>query len=180
MRAFIIGFVLAGLVAGCGFHLRGKVPLSDTMSVIAVESSDTALRAEMVEALESAGASVVRDAAAAKSVLKLHDIEFERRVRSIDTRGKVNGFTLIYRVKYTVTGPNGDDLRKSVPLRLERDFNFDSTQVLQKETEELELRDDMVKELARRIIRQLSTIAARTDSLRFTKNGLRTPASVSA
>ncbi len=158
--------------------MRGKVPLSDTMSVVAVESSDAGLRAEMVEALESAGASVVGDAAAAKSILKLHDIQYDRRVRSIDTRGKVNGYTLIYMVKYTVTGADGTELRKSVPLRLERDFNFDSTLVLQKETEELELREDMIKELARRIIRQLSTIAVNAQPRRLAEEVRRPAASL--
>ncbi len=157
---FLAVWLFAGiLISGCGFHLRGNIPLSETLLLVAVESSDSTLRQEMIEALEGAGASVVDDAAAARSVLKLHDINYERKVRTLDTRGKVNGYRLVYSVKYTVTGQDGVELRKSTPLRLERDFNFDSNQLLQTENEERVLREDMIRDMAQRIIRQLSTIA---------------------
>jgi LPS-assembly lipoprotein len=162
MRVLAVWLIAGILISGCGFHLRGNIPLSDTLLLVAVESSDSTLRQEMIEALEGAGASVVDDAAAARAVLKLHDIEYERKVRTLDTRGKVNGYRLVYSVKYTVTGQDGAELRKSKPLRLERDFNFDADQLLQRENEERVLREDMIRDMTQRIIRQLSTIASRT------------------
>lgn len=159
-RYVTLWLIVSFLVSGCGFHLRGRLPISDALSVIAVDSGDAELRARMVEALETAGASIVVDKDAAKAVLKLHDISYKRKVRSIDTRGKVNGYTLTYSLKYTVTNKGGKNLRKSVPIRIERDFNFDSDQVLQKESEERVLREDMLDDISQRIIRQLSTIIA--------------------
>ncbi len=161
MRRTIICLITALFIAGCGFHLRGRVPLSATLSVIAVETGDTRLRTRVVEGLETSGASVVTDSTQAKAVLKIHDVQYERKVRSIDSRGKANGYTLIYTVRYTVTRQDGSEVRKAVPIRLERDFNFDSAQVLQKEREETALRRDMEKDMAQRILRQLSTIAGR-------------------
>jgi LPS-assembly lipoprotein len=166
MRFLAVWLIVGILVSGCGFHLRGKIPLSETLLLVAVESSDSGLRQEMVEALEGAGAEVIGDVAAARSVLKLHDIKYERKVRTLDTRGKVNGYRLIYSLKYTVTGQDGAELRKSRPLRLERDFNFDSNQLLQTENEERVLREDMIRDMAQRIIRQLSTIASRSAPVR--------------
>lgn len=164
---FLVVWLLAGiLISGCGFHLRGNLPLSDTLSLVAVESSDSALRQEVVEALEGAGAAVVEDAVAARAVIKLHDITYQRNVRTLDTRGKANGYTLVYSVKYSVTGQDGAELRKAKALRMERDFNFDSNQLLQAENEERVLREDMVKDMAQRIMRQLSTIASRATPLR--------------
>lgn len=171
---FIALWLIAGiLIGGCGFHLRGNIPLSETLSLVAVESDDNSLQQEMIEALEGAGASVVGDAAAAKAVLKLHDITYERVVRSLDTRGKVNGYRLIYSVSFTVTGQDGAEIRKSRPLRVERDFNFDSNQLLQTENEERALREDMVRDMAQRIIRQLATIASRTSPVRSANLGSR-------
>ena len=164
MRFITVWLIVGVLVSGCGFHLRGRVPLPESLSVIAVDSGDAELRARMVEALETAGASIVVDKDAAKAVLKLHDIDYQRRVRSIDTRGKVTGYTLVYSLSYTVTNKGGKNLRQSVPIQTERDFNFDSDQVLQKESEERVLREDMLEDIAQRIIRQLSTITARTSS----------------
>jgi outer membrane lipopolysaccharide assembly protein LptE/RlpB len=103
---------------------------------------------------------VVADPAMAKALIKLYGVEYERRVRSIDSRGKVNGYTLIYTVRFSVTRQDGAELRKDEPIQLERDFNFDSDQVLQAEGEERALREDMEKDMAQRIMRQLSTIAA--------------------
>ncbi len=161
MRSIAVGLCVGILISGCGFHLRGNLPLSEKLLLIAVESSDSSLRQEMIEALEGAGASVVGNPATARSVLKLHDVSYERKVRTLDTRGKVNGYRLVYSVRYTVTGQDGTELRTSKPLRLERDFNFDSSQLLQTENEERVLREDMTRDMAQRIIRQLSTIASR-------------------
>ncbi len=171
MRFLAVWLIAGILISGCGFHLRGKIPLSESLSLVAVESSDNSLRQEMIEALEGAGASVVEDAAAARAVLKLHDIKYERNVRTLDTRGKVNGYRLIYSVRYTVTGQDGAELRKSTPLRLERDFNFDSNQLLQTENEERVLREDMIRDMAQRIIRQLSTIANLTTPVQSAEFG---------
>lgn len=165
MRSLAVSLIAGILISGCGFHLRGNLPLSDTLKLVAVESSDNALRQEMIEALENAGASVLEDAATARAVIKLHDVQYQRNVRTLDTRGKVNGYRLVYIVRYSVTGQDGTELRKSKQLRLERDFNFDSNQLLQAENEEQVLREDMIKDMAQRIMRQLSTIASRATPL---------------
>ena len=78
----------AAVLSACGFHLRGKLPLADSIKVIAVESSDLGLRDSMVDALKGSGATVVVDPAVAKAVLDLHQVDFKRTVRTIDSRGK--------------------------------------------------------------------------------------------
>lgn len=157
-RALIQILVVAALVTGCGFHLRGKLPLPEQLKVIAVTGEDRAFKEEMVEALEASEAQVV-DPAAARSVLELYDVTYERKVRTIDTRGKVTGYILSYRISYRVTDETGAVLRETT-LALQRDYNFDPEQVLQAEAEEEELRENMVEELVQRIMRQLVTVAA--------------------
>lgn len=150
-------------VSACGFHLRGKLPLADSIKVITVkseETTETQLRQKVEEALKFAGATVVTDPATASATLDLHKVEFKRTVRTIDTRGKATGYTLEYIVRFKVVAADGTKLRDSRPISLRRDFNFDPNQVLQKEDEERELKEDMEKELSQRILRQLSTIAA--------------------
>ena len=86
-------------------------------------------------------------------------MDFERQVLTIDERGKVTGYRLIYRVAFKVTTATGESLRTSTAIS-RRDFNFDPDLVLQKEIEENALREDMVIEITQTIMRQLSTIAA--------------------
>lgn len=147
----------AALVAGCGFHLRGQLPLPEQLKVIAVTGTDRDFMDEMVDALEASGAEVV-DEAAAQSVLELYDVRFNRNVRTIDTRGKVTGYNLRYDISYRVVDEEGQELRDTT-LSLRRDYNFEPEQVLQAEEEEESLRENMVEALVRRIMRQLVTIA---------------------
>lgn len=157
-RALILLGVTAALASGCGFHLRGSVPLSDQLKIIAVSIPDREVRDEMVSALESADAEVVDDPTLARAVLDMYEVDYNRTVRTIDTRGKVTGYVLRYDIRYRVVNADGEQLRET-RLALQRDFNFDPNQVLQAEREEESLREDMVKELAQRIMRQLVTIA---------------------
>lgn len=160
IRALIMSVAAAALVAGCGFHLRGQLPLPEQLKVIAVTGTDRDFMDEMVDALEASGAEVV-DEAAARSVLELYDVQFNRNVRTIDTRGKVTGYNLRYDISYRVVDEEGQELRDTT-LSLRRDYNFEPEQVLQAEEEEESLRENMVEALVRRIMRQLVTIAGLT------------------
>jgi LPS-assembly lipoprotein len=158
-RALIVLVMTAALASGCGFHLRGKIPLAEQLQIIAVSIPDREVKDEMISALEASGAEVVSDPASARALLDMFQVNYERRVRTIDTRGKVTGYVLRYDVQYRVVNAEGEELRKT-RLALQRDYNFDPEQILQAEEEEESLKEDMIKELAQRIMRQLVTIAA--------------------
>lgn len=162
-RALIQVLVVAALVSGCGFHLRGQLPLPEQLKVIAVSGTDREFTDEMVDALKASGAEVV-DEAEARSLLDLYNVEFSRQVRTIDTRGKVTGYILRYDVSYRVVNDEGDELRDTT-MALQRDYNFDPERVLQAEQEEESLREDMIEELTQRIMRQLVTIAGLTTEI---------------
>lgn len=165
LRVLTVLVVTALLASGCGFHLRGSIPLSDQLKVIAVEIPDREVKEEMVSALEAGGAEVVADPASARAVLDMYQVDFRRKVRTIDTRGKVTGYILRYDIRYRVVNAEGEELRDA-RMALQRDYNFDPEQILQAEEEEETLREDMVKELAQRIMRQLVTIATLNIDLR--------------
>lgn len=156
-RVLIQILVVISLVTGCGFHLRGQLPLPEQLKVIAVNGTDGEFTEEMVDALETSGAQVV-DEAEARALLDLYNVEFTRTVRTIDTRGKVTGYILRYDVSYRVVDDEGEELRDTT-MAMQRDYNFDPEQVLQAEQEEESLREDMVGEMVQRIMRQLVTIA---------------------
>ena len=166
-RYLVVLMMSAGLLSACGFHLRGNLPLSDTVKVIAVKVSDDGLRESMVDALRGSGASVV-DEESARAVLDLFKITYDRKVRTIDTRGKVTGYTLEYFVRFRVVDAAGEVLRQT-KLTVRRDFNFDPNAVLQAEDEERILREDMQDEIAQQILRQMATIAMNAPSPRMSR-----------
>lgn len=156
---FLPVLVLSTLLAACGFHLRGQLPIPESISVIAVKSDEKDLHRRMVDALSFSGATVVGSSADALAVLDLRNVRYERSVRTIDDRGKVNGYMLIYNVQFSVVTAEGETLRDSTASS-RRDFNFDPDLVLQAEIEEESLREDMLTDLAQQIMRQIATITA--------------------
>ena len=170
---FLVVLVLSASMSACGFHLRGKLPIPDSIQTIAVQSSDRDLYLSLVDALSFAGATVVKSEQDAQAVLDLYNVKYDRRVLTIDDRGKVTGYTLEYIVNYRVTAANGENLRESTVIA-RRDFNFDPNLVLQAEIEARALRDNMVDDLTQRIMRQLVTIAAISSPTRLA--GLPQPA----
>jgi LPS-assembly lipoprotein len=159
----ILTLALCASLSACGFHLRGKLPIPDSINVIAVKSEDNELRRILVDALSFSGATVVQSEADALALLDLRKVKYDRKVRTIDERGKVTGYILEYRVNFAVTSASGDSLRESTVVT-RRDFNFDPDLVLQAEIEEESLRKDMLSDLTQQILRQLSTITASIES----------------
>lgn len=164
---------LAALVAaislsGCGWHLRGQLPLSDSINVLVVDAEQSNFRDILVDALQDANATVVDDFQAAKAVVRVTDEEYRREVRTLDNRGKVNGYTLIYTIEYEVVNANGELIRNTRSLTERADYNFDPVLVLGLEVEELEIREGMEEELVQRILRQLNSIVFLPAHVRMT------------
>ena len=130
----ILTLALCASLSACGFHLRGKLPIPDSINVIAVKSEDNELRRILVDALSFSGATVVQSEVDALALLDLHNVKYDRKVRTIDERGKVTGYILEYTVNFAVTSASGDSLRESTVVT-RRDFNFDPDLVLQAEIE---------------------------------------------
>ena len=151
--------LLSAALSACGFHLRGQLPISESINVIAVKSDERDLHRRMVDALSFSGATVVSSSADALAVLDLRNVRYERAVRTIDDRGKVNGYMLTYRVLFSVVTAEGETLRNASAYT-RRDFNFDPDLVLQAEIEEESLREDMLTDLTQQIMRQIATITA--------------------
>ena len=155
----LLPLILSVSLTACGFHLRGQLPIPEEINVINVKSSERDLQSRLVDALSFSGATVVGSATDALAVLDLRNVRYDRTVRTIDDRGKVNGYTLQYIVNFTVVDADGDTLRESTVVT-QRDFNFDPDLVLQAEIEEESLREDMLTDLTQQILRQISTIVS--------------------
>ena len=166
MRKLIILIVSVAVIflASCGYRLRGQLPLAERINVLYIDSTrgDFSVADEFSELLADGitgtGAEVVADPALAKAVLSIVDITFERLVRTLDQSGKVNSYTLEYRVTYDLYDANGDTISAGRVLQENADFDFNPDLVLEKEEEELSIRDIMEEELVRRILRQLNTV----------------------
>jgi len=158
-RQIILFATVAAMLAlqGCGFHLRGRVTLSDTVSPIYVKSTEPSLARVMEDQIKASG-NVVAGGEGASSILNLHSVTYRRDVRTVDQRGKVTGYNLYYEVTFDLVGKGGEDLLKASRVSQTREYNFDPNQVLATESEEGFLREDMEKDVSQQILRQLAAV----------------------
>lgn len=157
-RRSVIVILLAFLLAGCGYHLRGQVSLPDNMRVVSIDgvARYSEFGVELRRALANNGVSVVDHAGSAQAVIKLNDLRFERRPLSVSPlTGKVREYELVYSVEMRVVDGSGKQLLAPYRLRQVRDFLFDETAVLGKATEEAQLRKEMQTELIQQLLRRL-------------------------
>jgi len=159
MKRIVLIFVLmASLVSGCGFHLRGTIILPDSIRAVMVSSPDVKLRDALVDGLEANNVIVVNSPTAESAHIKVSKADVTREVRTIDGRGKATGYVLIMRASYTVIDSAGKELVKPSTATARRDYNFDDTQLLSATREEELYRDEMREDVAQSILRKMSRI----------------------
>ena len=145
----------AFLPTGCGFQLRGVANLPyETMYVDLPPSS--LIGAELKRTLRAGTKTrIVEDRSEAEAVLIPVREARTKIILSLSSSGRVREFRLRYTFEFRVADRQGRDLIAPVILVIERDFPFNDSQVLAKETEEaLQYRDmqsDMVQQVLRRI-----------------------------
>jgi LPS-assembly lipoprotein len=154
-------FLLASLLSGCGFHLRGSVDLPANYQRMAIEGvspySDLGLK--LKRGLQANGVEVV-DATAANVILKLSQVSYQRRLLSVSAlSGKTAEYELHYSLKMSVRDRQGNVLVPEQALQQLRDYVFDQSNVLATGNQEAQLRKDMERDLVGQILRRLQARA---------------------
>ena len=152
--------LLAALVlAGCGYHLRGQVPLPAVVATPYIEAGDryTPLYAALDERLRAAGAQPAADAASASAVIRLHVDDTGRDLLSVTADNKPGEYEVYYAAEFSVTSGATELLARN-QVRLTRDYGYDESAVLAKEHEEETLRVALAGEIADQILRRLAAL----------------------
>ena len=107
-QRFVLIMVLAGLLAGCGFHLRN----SDALVAHAPVRIDglaryDSLHKRLEEALTASGVSLASSPETAKTVMKIRDLGENQQVITVDSRGKATEYMLIRKVRVSLVTPAG-------------------------------------------------------------------------
>lgn len=145
--------ILAVLLSGCGFYLKGDKPLPVEMSEVYLDyraSSYEAIQPRLEEALRTnlkrRGAQVVSSATAAGR-LTVYMLDEETRVLSVGSDGNAIEYEIEATVEFDYS-VNGSLRVPREKLTVLRDYSFDETRVLAKEAERRQLQKDMHEELA--------------------------------
>lgn len=161
--------LVAVLLAGCGFQLRGlgtaQLPPSLSTLRVVVQGSQEAndsLRRAMEDALRIQGGATITQAVDAP-VLILTRENIDSQVLTLDASGKAGEYMLRYEIGFSLADASGVLLQPQ-PLRLQRDYRFNPLNVLAKEQEEENLKRELRRDALSQIIRRLARFAPKPDA----------------
>ena len=155
MRNLILVFLLAATLAGCGFHLQGSRPLPQALQklhIVYPQPFDV-VRPPLLKFLqaeaERRGGWVVMSGEKDATRLRILLLETDREVLSVSPEtGKSLESLLTTAVEYELTR-GGEVIVPMDRLVVYREIRFQRTQVISKEYEEEDAREEMQRELAR-------------------------------
>jgi len=155
----LVGIGLLSLLAGCGFHLQGALTTPPEMERTYIAASDThsLFYRDLRAALESSGVDVIDVSADATATLTISYDETAQRVLSVSARNVPTEYEVYYTIEYSLFSGTKSLLDEQT-MTLTRDYTYDSTLVLGKAKEEDQLREAIVDDLVRIILKQISTL----------------------
>lgn len=157
MRRALCALLVAAVMSGCGFQLRGAASLPEEMSSTWLDARDRTspfirelellLRANGVALAESPGNGIAR--------LEILTERITRRALSISGEARVREFELVFELRFRLVGPGGNELLPAESLRLQRDYTFDEQEILGAANEEEMIREELRRSMAQALIRRL-------------------------
>lgn len=149
----VVAAAISLLLASCGFHLRGQyaMPAHLQALTLTVPAAHGLLKAEIELALERVNVSSV----GGDTELEIVREVLTKQTTTVDSRAKAAEYTLIYSVDYRTHLKSAQVPGKTQSLILRRGYQYDSTSVVGKSTEEENLVRELRQDVARQIVRQL-------------------------
>lgn len=161
--------LLAGLLASCGFQLRGAAPVSAAVQPLAVVCDDPVplTLCQAVEDQLRLGDVKVVERARADYVLKLSNFNQSRRATAITRNAIAAEYTLRQQVSLTVMTADQVPLVADQPISSSETYRYDETNILAKQREQDALTETLNQRLAQQIIFRLTPLTeARIRALR--------------
>jgi LPS-assembly lipoprotein len=151
--------LLALLLAGCGFHLEGRIALPQSIRRPYIQAPDQ--QSDFVQSLRRqmliSGAHPVDLPAQATSVVHILSDRVAPRVLSVSAQNRPVEYQITYTVRFSVTA-GGRELLPPQQVSAVRSYSFDESLLLAKEHEEEILQQAMGQDLADIVMRQLSRV----------------------
>ncbi|MSQ50745.1 MAG: hypothetical protein EXR28_02535 [Betaproteobacteria bacterium] len=148
------GLLLAILLSGCGFQLRGQSTLPfDTLLIAGATPLLVELKRNVAAGTQT---KIVDQAAVADAILDISLEAREKVILSLDTSGRVREYQLRYRVGFRVHDGKGQNWIPTSEIALTRDISFNDSQIIAKENEEALLYRDMQTDMVQQIVRRLT------------------------
>jgi LPS-assembly lipoprotein len=151
----------AASLSACGFALR-KAPEFAFSTLYSGLPESSPLGVELRRSLNATRKvrviSDVQQINEAQVVLDVLSDQREKVVISLNTSGQVREFQLRLRFRFKLRTLGGKEVIPETELLLQREINFNETQVLAKEAEEALLYRDMQSDIVQQLMRRLAAV----------------------
>jgi LPS-assembly lipoprotein len=151
------------MTVGCGFKLRGDYGLPANLQQLQLSAAQKntplhrilgkQLQGFNIDVLDTASASQINEQVDA--IVYLTSDQLERRLLSLFSTGQVAEYELVYTIKYQLQFPAQD--AQEIEFDVTREYQDDPDAVLAKSRELDLVQDEMRREAASRIIRQIAS-----------------------
>jgi len=150
---------LALRLTGCGFHLQAELTTPPQMerTYIAAVERNTQFHRELRRQLQESGVNLVDSPDEATAILSIMLDRTGQRVLSTSARNVPTEYQVFYSVEYALVA--GEiSLLSPQDITFTRDYTYDETLVLGKAHEEDLMREAIVRDLVRAVLKQISTL----------------------
>lgn len=158
-RLLALGLLIA-VLAGCGFHMRGQTALPPELERISISGLEPyeQLIISLSRYLRANGVEVVPEGTPEVANLRLSNLRQNREILVVGTDGRVREYRLFTSVTMAMQEKEmGLDLPSEVVV-VRRDFLYNPDDVLGKAEEERVLREEMTRDLARKVLERLGSL----------------------
>jgi LPS-assembly lipoprotein len=156
------GIVLAALVSGCGFHLRGEAGVPESLDPLLIKTENAPQAAAAVrEAMQDQKITLAKNLKSAKAVLVLRNEKSMRRAFTVATIPVLQQEIEIgYRVEMEIQRPDGSIFMEKRRIALMRTYLHDASVVLAQGAEEAVIKQEMQREAVAQILRGIQAAGA--------------------
>ena len=159
--------LLAVLLTGCGFHLRGKIEIPKSMQNIYLTGQDqySSFIVEAKRALERNGVKVVKSSTDAPFTIAILNENSRRRTIAVSNNFRdAAEYELRLEIEVEIRDREGRRLMMPTLIYAERNYTNDENQIRAKEREEEQLKQEMVHDIVQQLISRLQSISQTTGS----------------
>ncbi len=145
---------LLAVLQGCGFQLRGAANLPSLINPLYIQgiSEHDPLRKDLQQAFAGANVQLATDPSEAGAILDILQQKQDRRVLSVDSRGKVVEYEIHQSLEFELRDAGGKLLMARQSVGSQRAYENPETGILGKDQEEKLLRRDLRLDLIRRLV----------------------------
>jgi LPS-assembly lipoprotein len=147
--------LIALLLSGCGFHLRGAPDLPFKSIYLSMPENST-LYVELSRNLRAGGTIIATDPQNADAVLSVLADQREKKILTLNTYGRVREYELVQNFRFIVKNNQGEIIVPASDINLKRSITYSEQQELSKQAEEALIYRDMQSDVVQRILRLMA------------------------